>query len=308
MSLSSKKQSNIAIVWDFDKTLTPEDSTSELIKVFLREGESIQDFWKEVKKVSKTKTNVPVESISTSDAPVWMYLLSEMAHKSDSTFFGLDKESIKKIIAHKIEFYPGVLDFFEKTKNFSNREIYRKSNIKIHHFIITAGLEDLVASVFEYNDSAKLVEEIFGCKYRIVEKDGEIINIPVYCMDKTSKTRALFEISKGCFLKDAKYMVDDLVPKEEEWCPFENIIYIGDGDTDIPAFSLVKSRKGMTVGVYDPNLSSQERDKNSENMRKGKRIDLFTSAIFTEDGELYKFVDTRCWQIAKRYDVLSGKE
>ena len=66
-------------------------------------------------------------------------------------------------------------------------------------------------------------------------------------MDKTTKTRALFEICKGCFLSTSEYKVDDLVSKEKEWCPFENIIYIGDEDTDIPVFSLVKSRRGMTI-------------------------------------------------------------
>ena len=79
-------------------------------------------------------------------------------------------------------------------------------------------------------------------------------------MDKTAKTRALFEICKGCFLSDAKYKVDDLVPKGKEWCPFENMIYIGDGDTDIPAFSLVKSRRGMTIGVYNPDPKETEKD------------------------------------------------
>ena len=67
-------------------------------------------------------------------------------------------------------------------------------------------------------------------------------------MDKTAKTRALFEISKGCFLHDAEYKVDDLVPQDKLWCPFENMIYIGDGDTDIPAFSLVRSQSAFYRG------------------------------------------------------------
>ncbi len=64
MPSSSKKQSNIAIIWDFDKTLTPKDSTSELIKIFLRGEKSIQDFWERVKKISKTKVNPSLEKIS----------------------------------------------------------------------------------------------------------------------------------------------------------------------------------------------------------------------------------------------------
>ncbi len=127
--------------------------------------------------------------------------------------------------------------------------------------------------------------------------------IHIYCMDKTAKTRALFEICKGCFLPSTQYTVDDLVPEGDEWCPFENMIYIGDGDTDIPAFSLVKSLKGMTVGVYDPALSEKAKGRQTENMRKGKRIDLFTPANFAENGELDRFIQQRCWQIAKRYSA-----
>ena len=92
-----------------------------------------------------------------------------------------------------------------------------------------------------------------------------------------------------------------MVSAEKEWCPFENMIYIGDGDTDIPAFSLVKSRRGMTVGVFNPEESEDTRLKKAKNMRKGKRIDLFTPANFAVDGELFKFIKIRCNQIAKRY-------
>ena len=73
------KYHNISIIWDFDKTLTPMDSTTELIKVFLRDS-PIENFWKEVKIISETKSDKPMDSVSTSDAPVWMYLLSELAN------------------------------------------------------------------------------------------------------------------------------------------------------------------------------------------------------------------------------------
>ena len=120
-------------------------------------------------------------------------------------------------------------------------------------------------------------------------------------MDKTTKTRALFEICKGCFLPDAEYKVDDLVPKEKEWCPFGNMIYIGDGDTDIPAFSLVKSRRGMTIGVYNPEESEENIIKKAKNITKGKRLDLLTPANFDCNKELFQFIKIRCEQIAKRY-------
>ena len=303
----SHKHRNISIVWDFDKTLTSMDSTTELIKIFLKDSSikdsSINKFWEQVKVISGTQSNKPTDSISTSDAPVWMYMLSGLSKDLENNPIGLDKSSIKKLIAHKITLYPKVLDFLQKIKNLPEKDLYPKNNIEIHHFIITAGLADLVSSVFEYQNSSGLIKAIFGCRYNVIGEDRRIQNVPIYCMDKTTKTRALFEICKGCFLPGASYTVDDLVPEEKEWCPFENMIYIGDGDTDIPAFSLIKSKKGMTIGVFDPSLSTEARDKKSGNMRKGKRIDLFTPARFEEGGDLYKFIQMRCQQIAKRYEA-----
>ena len=100
-----------------------------------------------------------------------------------------------------------------------SKETFKKNNIEIHHFIITAGLKNLVSSVFKIHESKKLISEIFGCRYKTIQDlNTQTVekNIPIYCMDKTAKTRALFEICKGCFLTDAEYKVDDLVPKKEE--------------------------------------------------------------------------------------------
>lgn len=70
---------NISIVWDFDKTLTAHDSATELIRLFI--GNTTQEFWDEVKRTSGVNASAPVDSISTSEAPVWMYLLSDNGHK-----------------------------------------------------------------------------------------------------------------------------------------------------------------------------------------------------------------------------------
>ena len=302
-------KNNISIIWDFDGTLTPQDSTTEVIKSFVKDTDK---FWDMVKEISGTKSKKPVSSISTSDAPVWMYILSELAKDDQGRLIALNKEGMKKLIAHKIKFYPEVCNFLEKIKNLSSEDVCKKNNISIYHFIITAGLEGLVRSVFEYNNSHKLITAFFGCRYRysqLKSNNGKIEykNIPMYCMDKTTKTRALFEICKGCFLPNSKYEVDDLVPKEKEWCPFENMIYIGDGETDIPAFSLVKSRRGLSIGVFDKDAFEEGIEKKAKNIKKGKRIDLFVPADFSLKGELFKFIKSRCYQIAKRYEAHTNK-
>ena len=91
----------ISIIWDFDKTLTPHDSATELIRVFI--GNKTKEFWGGVKKISGVDSKIPVDSISTSEAPVWMYLLSEMTESSEGDKIALDEIYLRKMVAaHKI--------------------------------------------------------------------------------------------------------------------------------------------------------------------------------------------------------------
>ncbi|MYE07142.1 MAG: hypothetical protein F4X95_00060, partial [Oligoflexia bacterium] len=117
---------NISIVWDFDKTLTSHDSTTELIRFFI--GNKTQEFWDGVKKTSGVDASTPVDSISTSEAPVWMYLLSEMATNPDTcNKIALDEKHLGKLIAEKIRFYPNVLEFLKKIKSLSSEKFFKKN-------------------------------------------------------------------------------------------------------------------------------------------------------------------------------------
>ena len=303
-------KNSISIIWDFDKTLTPQDSTSKLIQILLKEeDEDIPEFWEMVQNLSGTQQSQPVKSISTSDAPVWMHILSRIAIIGEVIPPLDDRESFREI-ASTISLYSGALDCLEELKGLSHKPLYAKNNLKINHFVISAGIKHFVESILQFHnggkDISKLIECVFGCQYKSKKnKDGKVeANIPIYCMDKTTKTRSLFEINKGCFLDDAKYSVDDLLSKEEEWCPFENMIYIGDGDTDIPAFSLVKSRGGMSIGVYNNKEDKIKKAlERAQKMREGQRIDLFTPADFSLGGDLFKCIRIRCDQIARRYEA-----
>ena len=113
-------ENNISIIWDFDKTLTPQDSTTELLKYFVKDT---RNFWKIVKQISGVESKLPMDSISTSEAPVWMYLLSEFARNS-KTKIALDEEdTINDLIQGKIELYPNVLDFLKEIKSFFKKFI-----------------------------------------------------------------------------------------------------------------------------------------------------------------------------------------
>ena len=98
-----------------------------------------------------------------------------------------------------INLYPYVLIFLKKIKALEKLNRFKSMNLHIHHFIVSAGLKELIEECFPRN----LITWTFGCRY-VMTKEGEgseekILNVPVFCMDETMKTRSIFEISKGTF-------------------------------------------------------------------------------------------------------------
>jgi hypothetical protein len=286
---------NIAIVWDFDGTLTPQDSTTKTVEI-LQTGKSGDDFWKTVKSLRGDERKPQWRHILASDAPIWMYALSRIAFAKGVP---LNSEFFQKFVKPHVSLYPNVAAFLRKLKLLEETKLFTSAQVKIHYFIITAGLKDLVELMLP----ADLITWTFGCRYQIAAFEGDRSrpeSIPVFCMDETMKTRSLFEISKGSF-QDRDRSVNVRVETERRWAPFENVVYIGDGDTDVPSLSLVRSQGGMGVAVYDPGKTKDAVDKRLRQMRLDKRTDLITPADYGAGSELFDFLQTRCVQIAQRY-------
>ena len=277
-----KTKQNISIIWDFDKTLTPKCSTGKLVEKIT--GESKLNFWKKVDQISDIKRSPNVER-PRYETVAWMSVLAKQANDKkiimDQSFF--------KEAANQIELYKNVIPFLKGIKNLSQQDIYKKNQIEIHHFIITGGLKDLISEVFNLQGGEGLVKYIFGSKYHYDQQRKE--NIPIYCMDNTIKTRSLFEIHKACFLPNCHVDVDDIIPEEKIWCPFKNMIYIGDGASDIPAFTLLKLKKGMRIGI---NL------KKPNELKNDNKVDFYTTADFSIEGKLFEAIKSRCNDLAQK--------
>jgi hypothetical protein len=286
---------NIAIVWDFDGTLTPVDSTTKAVEI-VQGDKSGAEFWNYVKGLRGDVRRPKWEHVLASDAPIWMYALSQIAFKKR---IPLNAEFFREFVLPEIELYNGVAAFLRKLKLLESTSLFRKAEVAINFFIVTAGLKELV----ELALPSGLVTWTFGCCYKVIAAKGresEPESVPVFCMDETMKTRSLFEISKGSF-RDEEHSVNRRVAKENLWAPFENIVYVGDGDTDVPALSLVRNQGGLGVVVFDPNKTPNLVDQRLRQMRLDKRADIITAANYSEKSELFEFLSTRCRQIAQRY-------
>ena len=305
------KKNRISIVWDFDGTLTPKDSTSITVNHLTKKEKTDKLFWKYVKTIQRRGNNnvgkgkkglTRIEEVLSSDAPTWMFALSRLAFVRKVP---LNFQFFNQYIAPHVQLFPGVISFLNSIKNLSCNERYKKQHIEIHHFIVSAGLKDLIDAIFKSQKG--LFTETFGCRYEITFVEERFIDepesIPVFCMDETMKTRAIFDICKGTFdLKNKDLNVNKKLNESELWCPFENLIYIGDGPTDIPALSLTRGKGGLGIVVFNPKSDKNTLKKRLENMSLDQRADLITPANFTKSGDLYKYIKSHIYHILQKIE------
>ena len=307
---------NISIIWDFDGTLIPDrdlegnpiDSTSQVIDVI--SDNKPKKFWDRVKllikksKEESTSSNgkISTKQILASQSPVWMYALAQTANQRG---IPLDRsgEFFKDFIVPKIHLYDKVSNFLQEIKNLENKPRFKKCKVSIHHFIISAGLKDLIVEIFPKD----LITYTFGCKY-IVELtiDNGLINVPVFCMDETMKTRSIFEIAKKTF-QDPSKEVNKRMLKADLFSQYSDMIYIGDGETDIPALAVVQDRGGYGVVVYDKDIFKNNKEYiqgKLKNLSLDSRASIITPADFSKEGQLFKFIEGICWQRLSSYEAI----
>ena len=289
---------NISIVWDFDGTLTPDDSTLKIVEYFIGKNK-IKNFWKSIKKLNGSQSQSIWTKMLSSDAPTWMYVLSRIAFKNK---IPLSKEFFaRKQITDLVKLYPGVNTVLKAIKNFVKKERFKKSKVQIHQFIITAGLKEYVEELVPKD----IFSYIWGGRYNCIYNPNyidDIESIPVFCMDETMKTRSLYEISKGVFNTTIE-AVNKKVEKGNLWCPFDNFIYIGDGPTDIPALSLTRTYGGYGIVVFNPEEDKQKIKKRLKDMSADSRCDLITKVDFSLNSDLFCSIETRCNQILQKYEA-----
>lgn len=222
---------NIAIIFDFDDTLA-HDSTSSLLKSM---GVDLNTFWQiENKKLIDNCWDA---------VPAYMYQMIRLSHSQPIN----NKITRKKIesYAKNIIFFDGVTRLFKYLRDFSAKH---DSSFNIEYYIISSGLGDLITKT----KIAKYMKDIFASDFSYNEEDE--IEFPKKIVSYTDKTRYIFQISKGFVGSDYKnkpFEVNKKVDANKLAIPLSNIIFIGDGFTDIPCFSLLSQSGGTALAVYD---------------------------------------------------------
>ncbi len=233
----------IAMIWDFDKTLIPGYMQDVLFKEYGVEGDA---FWAEVNALPQQYQARGCGQVTTE----LLYLNHILDYAADGRFKGLSNARLKELGA-KLEFYPGLPAFFPRIRRLLDDAKYRRHELKLEHYVVSTGLKKLV----EGCALAEHLDGIWGCEFLEDEDSGCISRIG-YVLEDTTKTRAVFEINKGVNVSES-ISVNDWIDRDKRRVPFEQMIYIADGPSDVPVFSVVKHWGGRTFAVYNP----QERRK-----------------------------------------------
>ena len=221
------KNNIVAIMYDFDKTLSVKDTLEYSFIPNLNLG--VDEFWEETDEI-RTK-------FKTDQVLGYMYMVRK---KMLDNNMKLSREYLNEM-GKEIEFFPGVLDWFDRINEYG-----KSLGLEVEHYIISAGLKELI-------DGSKVGDKfkcVFASEY-MYDENGEAI-WPNIAINSTNKTQFLTRINKGILdISDDGFNKKML--SEDKRVLTTNMIYLGDGFTDIPCMQLTKDRGGVSIAVYTKN-------------------------------------------------------
>jgi phosphoglycolate phosphatase-like HAD superfamily hydrolase len=244
------KESVIGIIFDFDETLGPDTISSLLISQKLNPDA----FWLEVGSLVKDNWDPPL---------AYMHLL---LHYSRVSKLDLSQKTLAEAGEH-LPLFPGLPLALSQLKTFVKKEPRLKaSRVKLEFYVVSGGLESVIRST----KIAKQIDGIFGSNFAYEKGKPQPIAIKS-AISFTEKTRFLFGINKGLSVTEIRtkpYRINDALSQSARRIPFTQMIYIGDGPSDIPSLSTIAQYGGAGIGVSAPKGSF----KRGYELARGKRI------------------------------------
>jgi len=277
----------VALIYDFDGTLAPGNMQEHTFLPHL--GIDKDAFWQEA--------NDMAVAHDMDGILAYMQLMLDKARerkvpvmRSDFMQFG-----------QGITFFPGVETFFERINSFAH-----SLNLRIDHHIVSSGLREFILGT----PIAKYFRNIFASGFKYDHNGAAVW--PALAINYTSKTQYLFRINKGIDNSYDNTLINKYMPEPEKPVPFSRMIYIGDGETDVPAMKMVKYQGGATVAVYNPdssiNSSLKSRRKVCLDMIEQNRVDYIAAADYTELSPLFQLIKTLITQMRLKEDLKEFKQ
>ena len=292
-------QNVIAIIWDFDKTLIPGNMQKPLFRHF---GIDEVAFWTEVEGLEEWYHRHGNDLIARDT----LYLHHILTYVKAGRMPGLSNVLLRELGA-EIEFYEGMPEFMGlMKKTIESEPLFAEHQIHIEHYVVSTGLRQMILG----SAVAPFVTSVWASEFtelvappgyldgqeRLFSPDGQIQEL-IYTIDNTTKTRALFEVNKGTN-KNSSIDVNAKIAREDRRVPFQNMIYIADGPSDVPVFSVVDANGGRTYAVYRPGSVAEFQQ--ASRLLEQSRIDAFGEADYSEGSQTAMWITYAAERIAGR--------
>lgn len=261
------KKPIVAIMYDFDKTLSTTDMQNYSFIPAL--GMKPDEFWGATGEFSK-KTEV--ERILS-----YMYMMIKLSKEKG---IKLTRKFLNEC-GKKIEYFPGVENWFKRINKYGSQH-----DVKVEHYLLSSGTKEIV----EGSSIAKEFKKIYGCEFYFDPTTQEPV-WPKLAVNYTQKTQFLFRISKGAIdLRDDSKINEK---EKEHRIPYTNMIYLGDGMTDVPCMQVLKNNGGKSIAIY-----SKKDKTNVQKLVKEKRVNFAFTPDYREGSNLDNTVKSIIKQIA----------
>ncbi len=252
----------VAICYDFDKTLSPDDMQAQ--GYIQSVGFDVPKFWAECTTIARE--NDMDQNLA------YMYMMLEKSRGK----FEFSRKTLQEYGA-KVQLFPGVEGWFDRVNKYGEEK-----GVIVEHYIISSGLKEMIEGTSVAKAGA--FKKIYASSFYFDENG--IALWPAQVVNYTNKTQFLFRIEKGVLdINDPA--VNDYCAPEDRRVPFRNFVYIGDSDTDVPCMRLVNAYGGHSIGVF--NVNTQDKTKVYK-MMDDNRIKYYAPSDYREGSELDELV------------------
>ena len=250
----------VAFIYDFDKTLCDKDMQEYSFIPAL--GMDSEHFW--------NKTTELINKEKMDKILGYMYTMLKEAKENE---LSINKNYLNSL-GKDINFFPGVLTWFERVNEYG-----KKIGLKVEHYIVSSGLREIIKGT----PISKYFKEIYACEF-LYNEDGNAI-WPKMSVNYTAKTQFISRINKGVLDISDDNNLNKAMLDENRRISTKNMIYFGDGLTDIPSMRMTRENGGYAIAVYQNNNKEIVND-----LLLDDRIDFHSEANYNEDSELDKLI------------------
>ena len=263
--MSKNKKPIVAICYDFDGTLSP---------LYMQEYGFFWGLPKATRKEFWTKSNAAAKAEGADPILRYMKMMIDEARYYGGTC-KITRQAFKEY-GRDIKYFKGVETWFKRIKDYA-----ASKGVTVNHYIISSGLKEMV----EGTSIGKHFKQIYACSF-LYENDAAIW--PSQVVNYTTKTQFLFRINKGEEDISSSAIVNSHIDPKDRPVPFENMIYIGDGETDVPCMRVVKAQGGHSIAVYNPRKPDGK--SGAEKLFRDGRVNYVIPANYSENTLMDKVV------------------